>query len=204
MGHPDDLARHAGDAVPAQVPGNVELDLQRAGRIADPSTPTTSTPCAYELYEWWYERTFTPPEVAEQRSDLVFHGVDCIATYWLNGEMLGTSENMFIEHRFDVTGRLRPGEPNTLVVRLGSPVLAALRHPFDPSLETWGFGEEGVWVREAAHAYGWDIMPRALSAGLWRSVELVVHPENEITDFRLHEVAVRGQGHDGPLLRGHH
>ncbi len=100
MEHPDDLARHAGDAVPAQVPGNVELDLQRAGRIADPFyADNIHALRPYELYEWWYERTFTPPEVAEQRSDLVFHGVDCIATYWLNGEMLGTSENMFIEHR---------------------------------------------------------------------------------------------------------
>lgn len=183
--HPDDLVHHAGDAVPAQVPGNVELDLQRAGRIADPFyADNIYTLRPYELYEWWYERTFTPPldEIPGQCTELVFHGVDCIATYWLNSEVLGTSENMFIEHRFDVTGRLRPGEPNTLVVRLGSPVLAALRHRFDPSLETWGFGEEKVWVRKAAHSYGWDIMPRALSAGLWRSVELVVHPENEITD----------------------
>ena len=176
--HPDDLARYADVAVPAHVPGNVELDLERARIISDPFFGDAIHALRpYELYEWWYQRTFTPPGTTGRRTELVFHGADCFATYWLNGEEIGRSGNALIEHRFDVTGCLRLGEPNTLTVRLASPILEALRHPYDPSLEAWGFGEEKVWVRKAAHSYGWDIMPRALSAGLWRSVEVVVHPE---------------------------
>jgi len=34
--HPDDLAAHASQAITARVPGNVELDLQRAGVIPEP------------------------------------------------------------------------------------------------------------------------------------------------------------------------
>ncbi|MCU0521817.1 MAG: glycoside hydrolase family 2 [Anaerolineae bacterium] len=181
---PADLANHAEAAVPALVPGNVELDLERAGIIGDPFFGDGIYALRpYELYEWWYQRTFAPPDDTDaRRIEIAFHGTDCVATYWLNGEEIGRSDNALIEHRFDITGRLRIGEPNTLTVRLASPVLEALRHRYDPSLETWGFGEEKVWVRKPAHSYGWDIMPRALSAGLWRSVELVVHDEHEITD----------------------
>jgi beta-mannosidase len=185
--HPSDLARHRDALLAAHVPGNVELDLARAGRIADPLFGDNIHELRdYELYEWWYERTFKAPEEAldaVHTAELVFRGVDCLATYWLNNEKIGTSDNMLIAHHIDVTGHLRSDGPNTLTVRLASPMLEALRRPFDPSMATWGFGEGRLWVRKAAHSYGWDIMPRALSAGLWRSVDLVVHDEDEIRDL---------------------
>ncbi|NPV81567.1 MAG: glycoside hydrolase family 2, partial [Firmicutes bacterium] len=103
--------------VEAHVPGNVELDLVRAGRLPEPFFGANIRKLRpYETYEWWYEREFdTPPQVEGRKVELVFHGVDCIATYWLNGEKLGESRNMFIEHRFDVTGKLRPQGRNHLV-----------------------------------------------------------------------------------------
>ncbi len=36
VNRPDDLVAHAGQAIPARVPGNVELDLQRAGILPEP------------------------------------------------------------------------------------------------------------------------------------------------------------------------
>ncbi len=182
---PDDLEAHADAAVPCRVPGNVELDLVRAGKLPDPFYGDNIHLLApYELHEWWYQRTFdAPPEAAHPTTELVFYGADCIATYWLNGENLGHSENALIEHRFDVTGRLLTDRPNTLTVRLGSPVLEALRHEYDPSMVAWDFGEDRLWLRKAPHSFGWDIMPRALSAGLWRSVALMVHDTHEIASL---------------------
>ncbi len=34
--HPDDLAAHADQVIPARVPGNAELDLQAAGILPEP------------------------------------------------------------------------------------------------------------------------------------------------------------------------
>ena len=185
--HPSDLAHHRGAALSAQVPGNVELALAGAGRIADPLVGDNIHALKdYELYEWWYELSLEAPVAAldaARTTELVLQGVDCLATYWLNGKKIGTSDNMLIAQHIDVTGQLLRQGPNTLTVHLASPVLEALRRPFDPSMATWGFGEGRLWVRKAAHSYGWDIMPRALSAGLWRSVELVVHDEHEIRDL---------------------
>jgi beta-mannosidase len=182
---PEDLAPQHAASCPGEVPGNVELDLVRAGRLPDPFFGNNIEKLRpYELYEWWYQRTFETPQVAMgQRTELVFHGVDCIATYWLNGELLGHSENALIEHRFDVGERLQAHDANTLTVRLASPLLAALRHEMDPSMEAWGFGEDRLWLRKAAHSFGWDIMPRALSAGLWRPVQLLIHEPHEIREL---------------------
>lgn len=182
---PEELAQQHAASCPGQVPGNVELDLVRAGRLPDPFFGNNIEKLRpYELYEWWYQRTFeTPPVAVGRRTELVFHGVDCIATYWLNGEFLGSSENALIEHRFDVSERLHAEGPNILTVRLASPLLTALGYEMDPSMETWGFGEDRLWLRKAAHSFGWDIMPRALSAGLWRSVELLIHEPHEIREL---------------------
>ncbi|HOQ28538.1 MAG TPA: glycoside hydrolase family 2, partial [Armatimonadota bacterium] len=118
--HPDDLARAGGETLPARVPGNVELDLQRAGRLPDPFYgDNVHLLRPLEFHEWWYRRRFAAPEHSPgQRAVLCFGGLDCIATIWVNGQEVGWAENMLIEHRFDVTGILRPGDENEVVVRL--------------------------------------------------------------------------------------
>jgi beta-mannosidase len=183
---PEDLDGYRERVLPASVPGNVALDLARAGEL--PSDlffgDNIHQLRPYELHEWWYQRAFTVPAGDEGRCvELVFHGVDCFATVWLDGEELGQTANALLEHRFDVSDRLRPGETHTLTVRLRSPLLEALRYPYDPSLATWNAEIARLWVRKPAHSYGWDIMPRALSEGLWRSVALVIHDDHEIRDL---------------------
>lgn len=182
IGHPDDLASKGLPSIPAQVPGNVELDLLAAGQIPDPYVGSNIKILQqYELYEWWYETSFPAP-AQHGRTELVFHGADCLATYWLNGVELGSSDNMLISHTFDITSRLVPGE-NKLHVRLRSPIIEAMNKEYDPSMWAMEYNWAQLWVRKAAHGFGWDIMPRAVSAGLWRDVELVIHDAAEIRDM---------------------
>ncbi len=182
--HPDQLSSIPMKGTDAIVPGNVELDLLRGGEIRDPFYGDNIHDLKkYETYQWWYQRSFeTPSHIGDQRVELVFHGVDCIAVYWLNGKELGRSDNMFIEHRFDVTHLLNREGTNTLTVRLDSPILEAMKKKYDPSQVAMATNWEQLWIRKAPHSYGWDIMPRVVSAGLWRSVELVVHGDYEIED----------------------
>ena len=65
------------------------------------------------------------PEIFSTKIELIFHGIDTIATVWLNDKLLGETQNMFVEHSFDVTGLLR--ENNTLIVKIDSPVMWAKR-----------------------------------------------------------------------------
>ena len=126
-----------------------------------------------ETYQWWYHRTFrAPPDETEQRVFLVFDGLDCLGTIWLNRRQIGATDNMLIPHRFDVTNDLRPQGENELHVRIASAVLAGRRHEVTPAEFALPGKWEALQIRKAAHMYGWDIMPRIVSAGLWRDVYL--------------------------------
>ena len=186
--HPDQLKARGLASIEASVPGNVELDLSRKGELpADLMYGDNITKLKpYELYEWWYQRTFqTPSGIAGRRVELRFGGVDCLATYWLNGKELGETANALIEQHFDVSGKLNPTGANTLAVRLKSPIIEAAGKRYDPAytINAGRTNQEAIWIRKAPSSFGWNIMPRAVSAGLWRPVELIVHAPHEVADL---------------------
>lgn len=159
----------------ATVPGCVQLDLSRAGYLpADLFMGENILEAEkYEEYEWWYSRTFLAPENKEN-AYLVFEGVDCVAEYFLNGVLLGESQNMMISHSFAVEALLRDGE-NTVSVHIKSPVIAAHYKNYTIfSMMTWEDAPVQTGLRRAPHSYGWDIMPRAVTSGLWRDIKLEI------------------------------
>ncbi len=165
--------------ITAQVPGNVELDLMAAGVLPDLSIGNNIYLLRdYETYEWWYTRDFTTPALADdERIELVFEGLDCLAEIWLNNQRVGQTDNMLIAHRFDVTdlvrgARLLDEQPIRLTVHITSAVLEGRRHTPAPLEYAFATSWEALNVRKAPHMYGWDIMPRLVSAGLWRDVRL--------------------------------
>lgn len=177
--------------IPAVVPGNVELDLMRAGVLPDiyfGNNIKLLRP--YEFYRWQYERSFDAPTLqAGQRAYLRFEGVDCFASYSLNGTQFGTSDNALIAHRFEVTDLIKPGE-NTLTVDISSPLLRAAAMGYDAYSTALEGTYEALRVRKAPSAYGWDIMPRSVSAGLWRDVSLDIEEATEITDVYLATLSI--------------
>ena len=152
---PADLQHHQADAIPAAVPGNVELDLMRAGVLPDVFAGSNIFALrALEGDEWWYRTHFDAPAAVDgNRAELVFHGLDCLASIWLNGTLIGRTDNMLIEHRLDVTGALRQDAANELVVRLGSAVLAARGYPLPPVCQALPTNYEQLAIRKAPHMY---------------------------------------------------
>lgn len=173
-----DLEKSGIPSVDATVPGNVELDLSAAGILPEDLFKGMNILEAekYENYEWWYEKTFSAPAAPDNEHKVILHfgAVDCIADYYLNGEKIGESDNMFISQDFDVTDKVKYGEENTLHVHIASAVLKGASEDIEPNmaLQSWHATTVSLNVRRAPHSYGWDIMPRAVSAGIWRPVEL--------------------------------
>lgn len=67
----------------------------------------------------WYKLVFTPPaNVAGMESFLQFDAASRMATVWLNGTMLGTHKGGFSRFRLDSTAALKPGQRNTLTVKV--------------------------------------------------------------------------------------
>lgn len=173
---PRELKRSGFSKIPASVPGNVEIDLQEAGLIEDPMIGDRVYDLRkYETYQWWYHRSFSKPDVPEgHRIELSFEGIDCIADIWLNGVNIALIENMFVEHHLDVTDLLE--EKNQLYICIHSTVLEARKYMRNNFGVRYDALAEAVSIRKAPHMFGWDILPRLVSAGLWRDVKLEVIP----------------------------
>jgi beta-mannosidase len=172
--NPDELKNMKWPMITASVPGNVELDLLASGKIKNPEIGNNIYDLRkYEAYQWWYFRTFeTPAYAAGERVEIVFEGLDCFGTVWLNSKLVGKTDNMFIDHRFDITDLLIPNGNNSIYICIDPAVAEGQKHTNGVVGSRNDFSPEGVNVRKAAHMYGWDIMPRLVSAGLWREVRL--------------------------------
>ena len=181
---PDGMEGISFSTVQATVPGNVELDLLAAGLIDKPEIGSNVYLLRkFEGYQWRYSTHFQSPTYSKD-DDLILHfgGIDCFAEVYLNGIHVGSAANMLVEHNFDVSGAIsEPGGDNLLEIYIRSSVLEG-RKAIPPTISLNFAQPESVFARRAPHTYGWDIMPRLVSAGLWRSVSLEVKPPVHIVD----------------------
>jgi beta-mannosidase len=170
----------------ATVPGSVETDLVEAGRLADPYVGMGAVATRdLEQRSWWYHRFFAATDVDNDNTEpfLIFHGLDCYADIFLNGDKVASTDNMLMEHRIPVSGHL--WAENDLLVRIRPTLSEARKYDYPPNLFAGPGRYESVHVRKAAHMFGWDIFPRIVSAGIWRPVELVFLPRTRLENVWL-------------------
>ena len=181
----DELKSRNWPEIRAVVPGNVEIDLLAAGKINNPETGNNIYELRkFEAYQWWYHKTFsTPSRAAGEQVEIVFEGLDCFGSVWVNDRLVGKTDNMFIEHRFDVTDLLVPKGSNSIYVCIDPAVGEGRKYPGSALGTRYDFGPEAVRVRKAPHMYGWDIMPRLVSAGLWRDVLLAIRKSTKLNQL---------------------
>ena len=75
--------------VPAEVPGCIHTDLQKAGILGDLFWRDNAETCQWiENCSVTYTGVFMLDAVPEKAS-LLFHGLDCYSTVFLNGVKLG-------------------------------------------------------------------------------------------------------------------
>lgn len=182
------------DAIAVDVPGDVHTALIRAGILPDPYYDENPEACGWvEDYEWWYRTRFTvPADMQGQRFELVFEGLDTLADIYLNGEKVGSAQNMFTPYRFDVTEHLRRGEENTLAICFHPVVLEAEKK--DVSRYWSAFYKPRVWVRKAQMGWGWDWGPRFVTVGVWRPARLEAHSVARIANLFAYTVRLTENG----------
>ncbi|MEH7436847.1 glycoside hydrolase family 2 protein [Neobacillus drentensis] len=163
------------------VPGDVHSTLIERKMIDDPFYGHNDLKCQWvEEKVWWYRSTFEFHDEIQKgdRYELIFEGLDTFATVYLNGVELGSTENMFISHSFEVARELKQGK-NVLAVRF-DPVTV---HVKDKVQYYWsGFSKKRIWTRKAQSHYGWDWGPRLVTAGIWKDVRLEKRSTAKIDD----------------------
>lgn len=199
----------AGTAVPAAilaegriaatVPGSVHTDLMAAGLIPDPYLDENEkTQSWIGLADWTYRTVVHWEPDGSDRQELVFEGIDTIASVRLGGAEIAVTRNMHRSYHIDVTGRLVAGN-NPLEVMISSPIKAADAASIDLGYRPHTNHHPYNAIRKMACSFGWDWGIDTSTSALWKPVSLVTWSE-----ARLGQVRLAGDVVDGvPRLRAH-
>lgn len=173
----------------AKVPGNFELDLFENRIIEDPFSGTNVMKLhEYEDCHIWYFLKFKLDTPVNDETYLVFEGLDTYADIYIDGKHIGTTDNMLIEHEFLLEGIL--DTENELVVHIKPTCIEARKYEYPVSLWASPYNYESLYVRKAPHMFGWDIMPRIVSAGIWKPVRIECRSEQRIEEVYLYTVDI--------------
>ena len=185
-----------GENLPAKVPGTVCTDLLANGRMEDPFYRDNEDAALAILHnDFQYSRSFSvaAEDLAADRVELVFHGLDTFAQVTLNGTVILQADDMHRTWRVDVKNVLRAGD-NAITVRFDSAAvrakeLHAKNHIYKTRDTINGFEQ----VRKAHCMYGWDWGPQLPDMGIFRPVELHLWDEARITGCYLRQTHTEGQ-----------
>ncbi|MEG1886526.1 MAG: hypothetical protein RR177_00210 [Oscillospiraceae bacterium] len=176
--------------IDGMVPGNFELDMQAAGLIGDLFFGSNSL-MAQELenYHLWYLRRFNYSSNRFNNVYFDFEGIDTVADIYLNGNKIGHTDNMLISHKIKAQG-IKEGE-NELMVHIIPTFVEERRRELGETVNLHqSYNAASLSLRKAPHSYGWDIMPRILSGGLWRDVILCEEKEDYIDNIYMATVSI--------------
>jgi beta-mannosidase len=164
------------------LPGDVHGALLAADLIPDPYFGENEKVVMWVgETAWTMSRTFTATAVdLDGYLTLTLSEVDCIATIFLNDEEIARTDNSFVRHDIDVTGKVRVGE-NTLRLEFDiAPYVAKARsdaHPF-PIPFTKNYQTNGLkgihmnFIRKAACHAGWDWGICTMPVGVYGTMSL--------------------------------
>ena len=171
--------------IEAAVPGGIYTDLREANILTE-DIYYRFNDINYRWVSkenWTYSLKFQVEDIFIQKQDifLVFHGVDTVASIYLNDMHIGNTDNMFVRYSFPVKSIVRSGE-NTLEVQFESSITAAQRryqqqalmYPVPPSCVPDEYRGEchANHLRKMQASFSWDWGPAFPSAGIWKNVEL--------------------------------
>ena len=182
------IERNGFKTIDASVPGNFELDLLEHGLIDDPLYSTNSFKLhKWEYYHVWYYNTFDLEDINGDEY-IKFFGIDTISDIYINGLLVKSTDNMFIEYEVPLSN-LKKGK-NEIVVHIKPVVIEARKYDTPVSSHAMDCSYESLNIRKAPHMYGWDIMPRIVSCGIWKPVTIFRRFENRIKDAFVYTVDI--------------
>ncbi len=163
-------------STPALIPGSTYTNLLKSGVIPDPFFGENNGKVQWVAEKaWFFEREFDVPDAlhAKQHVDLVCHGLDTLATIWLNGHSVGSTNNMFRRWTFDIKRHLRRGT-NHLRIRF-DPLTAYVKKQREAYEQKYGIDlpNQRSWVRKGPYMWGWDWCRPILTQGIWKKIEVL-------------------------------
>ena len=164
-----DIENAGFEIIHAQVPGNFELDLMREGKIPDLfySVNTLKAQELENLHVYYFtEFNCEHPDEAVLR----FEGIDTVSDIYVNGQKRLSTDNMFLP--YEISDCFKEGI-NEVLVHIKPSCIESRKRTLPVSSNALEYSYPSLYLRKAAYMFGWDIMPRIVSAGIWKEVKLL-------------------------------
>ncbi|MCD0449230.1 glycoside hydrolase family 2 protein [Actinocorallia sp. API 0066] len=179
--------------LPAEVPGCVHADLLAAGLIPDPYVDDNERAVAWVgRADWEYRTVLAGIPDGHERTELVFDGLDTVATVAVDGTVVGATRNMHRSYRFDVTGLAAGGAELTVRFTSAYTEAEAVRALVGERPNV--YPEPFNYIRKMASGFGWDWGPTLVTAGMWRPVRIETWSTARIARVRPLVTVVDGTG----------
>lgn len=175
-------------SAPAKVPGDITADLYRAGVIKEPYFGMNHQELGWIIEtNFVYQTTFDVEEQIYNQDEifLIFDGVDTFSEITLNGKLIGTTQNMFLQYEFDVKKHIKQTD-NVLKVRMLS--TKKKMNEIDTDGHFGIFNTERLFIRKTQCHFGWDWAPNLPGYGIYKAVWLSGVNKHRIVDtsYRSH------------------
>ncbi len=176
------------EQIPAVVPGDVYLDLLSAGKIPDPFYRDNENGLQWiGQTDWQYSREFELDDetLSSGRVLLVCDGLDTLATVFINGVKIASTDNMFRQWQWDIKEHLRT--QNTITIAFDSTIPYIEKRQSERNMPSWGEHRAAhfSWIRKQQCNYGWDWGIKAVTCGIWRGIKLAAFDTAKIEDIMI-------------------
>ena len=172
-------------SIPATIPGTVHTDLLSAGLIPDPYLGLVENSVQWIGRTTWAYQTVFDFEVAhDARTELVFDGLDTIASVVLNGVLIAETENQHRTYRFDITKGLT-SQGNVLEVVFSPSWDYAKTREAELGELPHANQDPYNFVRKMAANFGWYWGPRLTTAGIWKDVRIETWSIARLAETRI-------------------
>jgi beta-mannosidase len=162
-------------AIPAHVPGSVQDALQAAALIPDWNMKLNSRDCEWVEHRDWMFSTILPDAwfTSGRRFILSCPGLDGPGVVIFNAQEIGSFDNSFVPHSFDLTPFVQP-TGNRLHVIFSTPPQWLGQIGYTSQMTDW----------KVRFNYGWDWIPRLVQIGPCKPMRLEVTEVAELSEFR--------------------
>ena len=121
-----------------------------------------------------YSATFDKPVLEDNELPVIrFEGIDTYSIIYINGVRYEYTDNMFMTYEIPFSRTewaFLKDTGNELTVHILPTMIQAQEDIIPPSAGTFLFGYGSLNTRKAPSSFGWDILCRAVSGGIWRPV----------------------------------
>lgn len=150
-----------------KIPTLFELEIYKNKLLGHPYESTNIWD--YQRYEDYHQFYVTKFKSNKREQFLKIHGIDTISEIYVNGELVGKTDNMFISYTFKLNNLL---EENELLIHILPSVVEGRKYD-NHKWYAAKYNYESLYIRKSPSSFGWDILPRTPLGGIYKEIEIV-------------------------------